>query len=71
LVQRLHRSFPRAFAARSSSTRARSVKRLHSKIGEHLVIDPQLVASVQATTPTSEPLAVKEVRAGHVGSDHE
>jgi hypothetical protein len=35
-------------------------KRLHPKAREHVVSDSQIVTSVQATTPTSEPLAVPQ-----------
>jgi hypothetical protein len=38
-------------------------ERLHAEVVEHLVSDPQLLASVRVTTLTSEPLAVKEMRA--------
>jgi hypothetical protein len=42
-------------------------KRLYSKAGERVVSDPQLVTSVHATTLTSQPLAVEEMRARKLG----
>ena len=43
-------------------------ERLHAEVVEHLVSDPQLLASVRVTTLTSEPLAVKQMRACQLGT---
>jgi len=43
-------------------------ERLHAEVVGHFVSDPELLASVRATTLTSEPLAVKEMRARELGT---
>src|SRR6476620_3075213 len=43
-------------------------ERLHAEVVEHFASDPQLPASARVTTLTSEPLAVKEMRARELGT---
>jgi hypothetical protein len=69
VVEGLHSPFPRRFATRTQLNLRSIGKRLHSKVREHLVGNPQLIASVNPSTLPPQPLAVEQVGSGMVDRD--
>jgi hypothetical protein len=69
LVERIHGAFTRVLARCLQLDPSTLRERLHPKVGEEVMGDPQLGACIEASTPAPEPLAVDEASTGEIDRD--